>query len=44
MDIRLGSDGSPAVLEVNARIGANVLSAREVLDALDDAWRSGRCA
>ena len=44
MDIRLGSDGSPAVLEVNARIGANVLSAREVLDALDDAWRNGRCA
>jgi len=44
MDIRLGTDGSPAVLEVNARLGANVLSAREVLDALDDAWRSGRCA
>jgi len=44
MDIRLGSDGIPAVLEVNARLGANVLSAREVLDALDDAWRNGRCA
>ena len=44
VDIRLATDGSPAVLEVNARLGANVLSAREVLDALDDAWRNGRCA
>ncbi len=44
VDIRLGIDGVPAVLEVNARLGANVLSAREVLDALDDAWRNGRCA
>jgi len=44
LDIRLGNDGAPAVLEVNARVGANVLSAREVLDALDDAWRNGRCA
>ena len=44
VDIRLGSGGDPAVLEINARLGANVLSAREVLDALDDAWRNGRCA
>lgn len=44
LDIRLGADGEPAVLEVNARLGANVLSASEVLDALDDAWRNGRCA
>jgi carbamoylphosphate synthase large subunit len=44
MDIRLDTEGNPAVLEVNARLGANVLSAREVLDALDDAWRNGRCA
>jgi carbamoyl-phosphate synthase large subunit len=44
LDIRLGLDGRPAVLEVNARLGANVLTAREVLDALDDAWREGRCA
>jgi carbamoylphosphate synthase large subunit len=43
VDIRLGLDGRPAVLEVNARLGANVLTAREVLDALDDAWRTGRC-
>jgi carbamoyl-phosphate synthase large subunit len=44
MDIRLSADGNPAVLEVNARLGANVLSASEVLDALDEAWRNGRCA
>lgn len=44
VDIRMGTDGVPAVLEVNARLGANVLSAREVLEALDDAWRNGRCA
>jgi carbamoylphosphate synthase large subunit len=44
IDIRVGLDGKPAVLEVNARLGANVLTAREVLDALDDAWRTGRCA
>jgi carbamoylphosphate synthase large subunit len=43
MDIRLDTEGNPAVLEVNARLGANVLSAHEVLDALDDAWRNGRC-
>jgi carbamoylphosphate synthase large subunit len=44
VDIRVGLDGKPAVLEVNARLGANVLTAREVLHALDDAWRNGRCA
>jgi carbamoylphosphate synthase large subunit len=44
VDVRVGLDGRPAVLEVNARLGANVLTAREVLDALDDAWRNGRCA
>jgi hypothetical protein len=43
MDIRLSADGNPAVLEVNARLGANVLSASEVLDALNEAWRNGRC-
>jgi len=34
MDVRLRSDGSPVLLEVNARIGANVLAAPEVLEAL----------
>lgn len=44
MDIRLRADGTPAVLEINARLGANVLSAPEVLDAFHDAWRNDRCA
>jgi carbamoyl-phosphate synthase large subunit len=44
MDIRTRSDGGLAVLEVNARVGANVLAAPEVLEALDAAWRNGRCA
>ena len=44
VDVRAGLDGKPSVLEINARLGANVLTAREVLDTLDDAWRNGRCA
>jgi len=43
VDVRLRRDGTPAVLEVNARLGANALSAAEVLEALHDAWRAGRC-
>jgi carbamoylphosphate synthase large subunit len=43
VDVRLRRDGSPAVLEVNARLGANALSAAEVLESLYDAWRAGRC-
>jgi carbamoylphosphate synthase large subunit len=43
VDVRLRRDGSPAILEVNARLGANALSAAEVLDSLYDAWRAGRC-
>jgi carbamoylphosphate synthase large subunit len=34
VDIRRGADGRPAVLEVNARFGANIAHAPEVLDAL----------
>ena len=33
MDVRLGVDGQPVVLEVNARFGANSQSAPELLDA-----------
>jgi carbamoyl-phosphate synthase large subunit len=44
VDVRLRRDGTPAVLEINARLGANSLSAPEVLEALADAWRAGRCA
>ncbi len=43
MDVRLRRNGSPALLEVNARIGANVLSAPEVMEALLQDWRNGRC-
>lgn len=34
MDVRLGGDGQPLVLEVNARFGANSESAPELLDAV----------
>ena len=43
VDVRLRRDGTPAILEINARLGANSLSASEVLEALDAAWRGGRC-
>lgn len=38
MDVRLRKDGTPALIEINARVGGNVLAAPEVLDALIDAW------
>jgi carbamoyl-phosphate synthase large subunit len=41
VDVRLRRDGTPAVLEINARLGANSLSATEVLEALDSAGRGG---
>ncbi len=44
VDVRLRRDGTPLVLEINARLGANALSAPEVLEALLAAWRAGRCA
>lgn len=44
LDIRARAAGGLAVLEVNARLGANVLAAPEVLEALEAAWRNGRCA
>lgn len=44
VDVRLRRDGTPVVLEINARLGANALSAPEVLDALHAAWKEGRCA
>jgi carbamoylphosphate synthase large subunit len=43
VDVRLRRDGTPAILEVNARLGANALSAAEVLEFLYEAWRAGRC-
>lgn len=38
MDIRLREDGTPVLLEINARLGGNVLSAGEILDSLLAAW------
>lgn len=42
IDIRRGKDGQPAILEINARVGANVRSAEEVLTAMMESWRSQR--
>jgi carbamoylphosphate synthase large subunit len=38
VDIRRGKGGRPAVLEINARFGANIASAPEVLDAALREW------
>lgn len=38
IDIRLSDSGEPVLLEVNARLGGNVLSAPEVLDSLIYEW------
>lgn len=38
IDVRRGADGRPRVLEVNARVGANVRAADEVLEALLKRW------
>src|SRR5512138_564516 len=43
VDVRRRRDGTPVLLEVNARLGAHSLAASEVLEALLAAWRSGRC-
>lgn len=39
VDVRRDRDGRPLVLEVNARVGANVRSADEVLETLLERWR-----
>lgn len=39
MDVRLKGDGTPMLLEINARIGGNILSAREIMDSLIRAWK-----
>lgn len=38
IDIRRGADGRPAVLEINARFGANIANAPEILDAALTEW------
>lgn len=39
IDIRKNAEGQPVLLEINARIGANCLTAPEVLDALVWMWQ-----
>jgi carbamoylphosphate synthase large subunit len=39
MDIRLRRDGTPVLLEINARLGGNSQIAHEVLDSLIRTWR-----
>jgi len=41
-DIRFRKDGTPVLLEINARVGGNVLYAREVLDSLIISWEKRR--
>ncbi len=38
-DVRLKADGSPVLLEINARVGPNIFYAGEVLDSLIDCWK-----
>jgi carbamoylphosphate synthase large subunit len=40
IDVRRARDGRPLVLEVNARIGANVRSADEVLEVMLERWKN----
>jgi D-alanine-D-alanine ligase-like ATP-grasp enzyme len=40
IDIRNSANGEPFILEINARVGANVCSAEEVLTAMIDSWRA----
>jgi carbamoylphosphate synthase large subunit len=40
IDIRRGTDGRPFILEINARVGANVRIAEEVLIAMLNNWRN----
>ncbi|MFQ5736033.1 MAG: ATP-grasp domain-containing protein [Thermodesulfobacteriota bacterium] len=39
VDIRLREDGTPVLLEINARLGGNVLHAQEILDSLLSSWK-----
>lgn len=41
IDIRLGDDGLPRVLEINARIGAHTLEAPAIFDALVQLYNDG---
>ena len=39
VDIRLRADSTPALLEINARLGGNVLHTPEILDSLLSSWK-----
>jgi carbamoylphosphate synthase large subunit len=41
IDIRLRADGTPVILEINARPGANVLHTARVLQKLLETWKAG---
>jgi carbamoylphosphate synthase large subunit len=41
LDVRRGRDGRPAVIDINARFGANIASAPEILDAALSDWGFG---
>jgi carbamoylphosphate synthase large subunit len=40
VDVRRGGDGRPFILEINARVGANVRAAEEILIAMIARWRA----
>jgi carbamoylphosphate synthase large subunit len=40
VDVRRAGDGRPFILEINARVGANVRAAEEVLIAMIASWRA----
>ena len=40
IDIRIDADGTPKLLEINARLGANILSAEEIIEDLLADWKS----
>jgi carbamoylphosphate synthase large subunit len=41
MDVRLDGKGSPKILEINGRVGANALTAKEMLEAFFRTMRGG---
>jgi carbamoylphosphate synthase large subunit len=43
IDIRLRADGTPVILEINARPGANVLHTPRVLQKLLETWKKHLC-
>ncbi len=40
IDIRIDGEGTPRLLEINARLGANILSAEEVIESLLAEWQA----